>query len=98
MSSREAKEWFKSRLKQHRSTQKAINKQSGGSHYKTLKYQPIEIILGNNLNWIDANILKYCLRDKEGESLDQKYNKIIHYAELGKELLQNKKKGNIKHK
>jgi len=78
-------------LNEHISTQKAIDKQSGGTHYKRLKYQPIEIILGNNLNWIDANILKYCLRDKEGESLDQKYNKIIHYAELGKELLQNKK-------
>ncbi len=78
-------------LNEYTSTQKAIDKQSGGIHYKRLKYQPIEIILGNNLNWIDANILKYCLRDKEGESLDQKYNKIIHYAELIKKLFKNKK-------
>ena len=80
-----------SKLKRHRATERAIDKQSGGNHYKTLKYQPIEIILGNKLNWIDGNILKYCLRDKQGESIEQKYNKIIHYAELGKELLKNKK-------
>ena len=80
-----------SKLKRHRATERAIDKQSGGNHYKTLKYQPIEIILGNKLNWIDGNILKYCLRDKQGESIEQKYSKIIHYAELGKELLKNKK-------
>ena len=74
-------------LKGHISTERAIDKQSGGDHYKTLKYQPIEIILGNNLNWIDGNILKYTLRKKQGESLKQKYDKIIHYAELCKELL-----------
>ena len=78
-------------LKRNRATERAIDKQSGGNHYKTLKYQPIEIILGNKLNWIDGNILKYCLRDKQGESIEQKYNKKIHYAELGKELLKNKK-------
>jgi len=31
------------------------------------------------------------VRNKEGESLESKYNKIIHYAELGKELLKNNK-------
>ena len=74
-------------LNAHISTERAIDKQSGGDHYKTLKYQPTEIILGNNLNWIDGNILKYTLRKKQGESLKQKYDKIIHYAQLGKELL-----------
>ena len=73
------------------STQRAIDKQSGGNHYKNLKYQVSEFILGNELNWIDANIVKYAVRNKDGESLKQKYNKIIHYAELGKELLKNKK-------
>jgi len=73
------------------STQRAIDRQSGGNHYKNLKYQVSEFILGNELNWIDANIVKYAVRNKDGESLEQKYNKIIHYAELGKELLKNKK-------
>ena len=70
---------------------KATQRQSGGDHYKNLKYQVSEFILGNNLNWIDGNILKYAVRNKDGESLESKYNKIIHYAELGKELLKNKK-------
>jgi hypothetical protein len=77
----------KGTLKAHISTQRAIDKQSGGNHYKNLKYQVSEFILGNNLNWIDANIVKYAVRSKKGETLEQKYNKIIHYAELGKDLI-----------
>ena len=69
------------------STQRAIDRQSGGNHYKNLKYQVSAFILGNKLNWIDANIVKYAVRKKEGETLEQKYNKIIHYAELGKDLI-----------
>ena len=69
------------------STQRAIDRQSGGNHYKKLKYQVSEFILGNELNWIDANIIKYAVRKKDGETLEQKYNKIIHYAELGKDLI-----------
>ena len=77
----------KGTLKAHISTQRAIDRQSGGNHYKKLKYQVSEFILGNNLNWIDANIVKYAVRKKDGETLEQKYNKIIHYAELGKDLI-----------
>ena len=77
----------KGTLKAHISTERAIDRQSGGNHYKKLKYQVSEFILGNELNWIDANIVKYAVRKKEGETLEQKYNKIIHYAELGKEIL-----------
>ena len=77
----------KGTLKAHISTQRAIDRQSGGNHYKNLKYQVSEFILGNELNWIDANIVKYAVRKKEGETLEQKYNKIIHYAELGKDLI-----------
>ena len=77
----------KGTLKAHISTQRAIDRQSGGNHYKNLKYQVSEFILGNELNWIDANIVKYAVRKKDGETLEQKYNKIIHYAELGKDLI-----------
>ena len=79
-----------SRLKRHRATERAIDKQIGGNHYKG-KIQPIELIISHNLDFIDGNIVKYAVRNKDGESLKQKYNKIIHYAELGKELLKNKK-------
>ena len=77
----------KGTLKAHRSDLRATDRQIGGNHYKKLKYQVSEFILGNDLNWIDANIVKYAVRKKDGETLKQKYNKIIHYAELGKDLI-----------
>jgi len=46
--------------------------------------------VANKLDFIQGNIIKYCLRDKSGENPDEKWNKIIHYCELAKEL-KNKK-------
>ena len=74
-----------SRLKPHRATEKAINKQIGGNHYKG-RIQPIELIVSHNLDFIDGNIVKYAIRNKKGENLKEKYDKIIHYCELAKEL------------
>ena len=79
-----------SSLKPQRTTERATDNQIGGNHYK-LPISPLKFILANNLNFVDGNIVKYAVRNKQGESLEQKYNKIIHYAELGKELLKNKK-------
>ena len=79
-----------SKLKAHRSNLKAIDKQIGGKHYKEYKIQPIEFIVANKLDFIQGNIIKYALRKKDGEHPDEKWNKIIHYCELSKEL-QNKK-------
>ena len=74
-----------SSLKPHIATQKAIDKQIGGNHYKG-KIQPIELIVSHNLDFIDGNIVKYAVRNKKGEDLKEKYDKIIHYCELAKEL------------
>ncbi len=79
-----------SKLKAHRSNLKAIDKQIGGKHYKEYKIQPIEFIVENKLDFIQGNIIKYALRKKDGEHPNEKWNKIIHYCELAKEL-QNKK-------
>jgi hypothetical protein len=79
-----------SSLKGHRSDLKATDKQIGGKHYKQYKIQPIEFIVANKLDFIQGNIIKYCLREKTGENPDEKWNKIIHYCELAKEL-KNKK-------
>jgi len=79
-----------SSLKPQRATEKATDKQIGGSHYTRFKIQPIEFISKNNLSFIQGCIIKYiCRFDKKNgiEDLD----KIIHYCELQKELLQNKK-------
>ena len=43
-----------SSLKRHRATQRAIDKQIGGTHYKG-KIQPIELIVSHNLDFIDGN-------------------------------------------
>ena len=70
----------------HRGILKATQRQIGGDHYR-LPISPLKFILANKLNFVDANIVKYAVRKKKGESLKEKYDKIIHYAELGKELL-----------
>ena len=74
-----------SKLKRHRATERAIQRQIGGNHYKA-KIQPIELIIAHNLDFIDGNIVKYAVRNKKGENLKEKYDKIIHYCELAKEL------------
>ena len=78
---------YKSNKEGSNLSKSALDRQVQGDHYKKLKYQVSEFILGNKLNWIDANIVKYAVRSKKGETLEQKYNKIIHYAELGKDLI-----------
>ena len=80
----------KATLKPQRSTERATKRQIGGKHDKRFKRQPIEFIVANKLDFIQGNIIKYCLRDKSGENPDEKWNKIIHYCELAKEL-KNKK-------
>ena len=74
-----------SSLKRHRATQRAIDKQIGGTHYKG-KIQPIELIVSHNLDFIDGNIVKYAVRKKDYESNRERYEKIKHYCELALEL------------
>ena len=80
----------KATLKPQRATERATQRQTCGKHYIRFAIQPIEFIVANKLDFIQGNIIKYCLRDKSGENPDEKWNKIIHYCELAKEL-KNKK-------
>ena len=75
----------KATLKPQRATERATQRQIGGTHYIG-KIQPIELIVSHNLDFIDGNIVKYAVRNKKGENLKEKYDKIIHYCELAKEL------------
>ena len=68
----------------------AKKKQVGGSHYKKYKIQPIEFITANEIGFIEGNVIKYLLRFKEKNGL-QDLDKAIHYVELLKELYQNGK-------
>lgn len=59
--------------------------QVAGSHYKDFAIQPVEFIVKNNLGFIEGNIVKYiCRYEKKGG--EQDLDKIIHYAQLLKEL------------
>ena len=79
-----------SRLKPQRATEKATDKQIGGKHYQSYSIQPIEFIVANKLNFIQGCIIKYICRFESKNGVED-LDKIIHYCELQKELLQNKK-------
>lgn len=63
----------------------SLSKQVAGDHYKTLKIQPIEYIVGNQLGWCEGNIVKYITRWKQKGGIED-IDKVIHYAEMLKEL------------
>lgn len=57
--------------------------QHGGSHYKTLKIQPIEIALTNGLGVCEFSALKYIMRhDKAGGEGSSDIRKAIHYLQI----------------
>ncbi len=62
-----------------------LNTQVGGNHYKGYKIQPIEYAMANNLNYCQANAIKYVTRyrDKGGK---EDLLKAIHNIELLIEL------------
>jgi hypothetical protein len=63
----------------------SLKTQVGGSHYKSYSIQPIEYAMANNLNYCQANAVKYVTRyrDKGGE---EDLRKAIHNIELLIEL------------
>lgn len=67
----------------------ALDDQVGGDHYKSLAIQPIEYIFKNKLGWCEGNIIKLITRHaNKGQAND--LDKIIHYAQLAKQLYYNK--------
>ena len=55
--------------------------QVGGSHYKSMKIQPVEFILANDLGFCEGNIIKYTCRYRQKGGV-QDLEKVIHYAQL----------------
>jgi len=59
----------------------AFHEQPGGSHYKNMGIQPIDFITANNMNWCEANAVKYICRHRlKGGRED--IEKAIHYLRL----------------
>ena len=59
----------------------ATDKQIGGTHYKQLKIQPTEFIHANNIPFIEGNVIKYVIRHKHKNGL-QDLIKAKHYIDL----------------
>ena len=60
---------------------RATDLQVGGDHYKNMAIQPLEFVMANDLNFCEANIVKYITRHHaKGGAEDVK--KVIHYAQL----------------
>jgi hypothetical protein len=58
-----------------------FDKQHGGSHYSSMKIQPMEFALANNLNYGQANAIKYICRYENKNGLED-LKKAIHCIEL----------------
>ena len=61
---------------------KATLKQVGGSHYKDCKIQPVEYIVGNDLTFLEGNVVKYITRHRRKGEGARDIEKVIHYCEL----------------
>ena len=60
---------------------KTLETQIGGNHYKDMAIQPIHFIMGNNLDFLQGNILKYICRYKSKNGL-QDLLKAKHYLDI----------------
>ena len=60
---------------------KALDKQIGGRHYNTMKIQPIEYTMANNMNPLQHTVIKYVSRYNAKNGIDD-LHKAIHSLEL----------------
>lgn len=63
----------------------ALASQVGGSHYKKYKIQPVEYAMANELNYCQANAVKYVTRYKDKGGIEDLF-KAIHNIEILIEL------------
>ena len=63
----------------------ALNVQVGGNHYKKYKIQPIEYAMANDLNYCQANAVKYITRYRDKGGVED-LRKAIHNLEILIEL------------
>ena len=56
-------------------------KQIGGDHYKGYKIQPVEFIHANEIPFLEANVIKYVMRHKDKNGLED-LQKAKHYIDL----------------
>lgn len=60
---------------------KATQRQVGGDHYKRFNIQPIDFIMDNELDWCEANVVKYVTRWQYKNGIED-LRKAMHYLQL----------------
>ena len=60
---------------------RAYKRQVGGNHYSRYNIQPIDFIIDNNLDWCEANVVKYITRWRDKNGLED-LRKAMHYIQL----------------
>lgn len=63
----------------------ALTRQEGGNHYSKYRIQPVEYAMANNLNYCQANAIKYTTRYKDKGGREDLL-KAIHNLEILIEL------------
>jgi hypothetical protein len=64
---------------------KATEMQVGGNHYNEYVIQPTQFIYKNNIPFIEGNIIKYVLRHRKKNGIED-LKKAKHYIDLLIEL------------
>lgn len=63
----------------------SLQEQIGGTHYKSMPYQPVEFCTDMNMNFIQGSIIKYISRYKNKNGKEDLL-KAKHFAKLGSKL------------
>ena len=64
-----------------------FDSQVGGDHYKKMPIQPLEFIAKNNLDFFQGNVIKYVLRYKDKNGVED-LRKAIHFIEMMIEMME----------
>jgi hypothetical protein len=67
-------------MKEFEQATKANDVQVAGTHYKSKSIQPWDYIVGNNLGYLEGNIVKYVSRWKDKGGVDD-LKKARHYLD-----------------
>jgi hypothetical protein len=59
----------------------ALDIQTGGSHYKDLKIQPVEYIHANDLGFCEGSVIKYITRWRAKNGIED-LKKARHFIDL----------------
>jgi hypothetical protein len=59
----------------------ALDVQTGGSHYKDLKIQPVEYIHANDLGFCEGSVIKYITRWRAKNGIED-LKKARHFIDL----------------